>query len=320
MTTSSDPNLYPNPSHVGQVDFTPTSSQLQCSTSYSLWGDMNDFKDATPLICLHGGPGVPSQYLKPLGLLHQKLQIPVITYDQIGSGKSTHLPEKRGNTEFWTFELFISELNNLITSLGVKKYDVLGHSWGGMIASQFALTQPPGLRKLILASSPARIQTRVEVSKRQRAKIPGNVAEVMERCERDGTTKSEEYGAAHMEYVKHHLCTVDPFPDELVDAMKASAEDDTVSSTIHGGVVVTGPLKDYDVAPRLHEITKETVPGGVLIVNGEYDSAQDEVVRPFFTEIQARVKWIKFAKSSHMPFFEETERFMEEVANFLTNE
>ena len=44
--------------------------------------------------------------------------------------------------------------------------------------------------------------------------------------------------------------------------------------------------------PRLHEITTETAPGGVLIVNGEYDTAQDEVVRPFFTRIQARLKWV----------------------------
>lgn len=139
----------------------------------------------------------------------------------------------------------------------------------------------------------------------------------MEKCETEGTTSSEEYRAAHLEYLKHHLCTLDPFPECLVEAMKDAASDDTVSSTMHGGLVVTGSLKDYDVVPRLHEITRRTVPGGVLILNGKYDGAQDEVVRPFFEHIEARVKWIMFAKTSHMPFLEETERFVEEVGNFL---
>jgi L-proline amide hydrolase len=52
----------------------------------------------------------------------------------------------------------------------------------------------------------------------------------------------------------------------------------------------TGPLKDYDVRPELHHITNDTAPGGVLIINGKYDTAQDEVMMPFFTNIRARVK------------------------------
>jgi hypothetical protein len=64
----------------------------------------------------------------------------------------------------------------------------------------------------------------------------------MERCERDGTIASDEYRAAMMEYMKRHGCTIDPLPDVFVESVNASAEDDTVTSTIFGGVTVTGPL------------------------------------------------------------------------------
>ena len=318
MSSPPKTSPYPDPSTAGTVSFKPANSDLQCETYYSLWGDLSS--EITPLICLHGGPGVPSQYLKPLGLLHQQFKIPIITYDQLGCARSTHLPDKKGDINFWTIELFIDELNNLLGALDVKKYHVFGHSWGGIIATEFALTQPPGLQKLILASTPARIQTRVEVSKRHRAEIPGDVAETMERCERDGTKSSDEYRAAYMEYVKRHLCILDPFPECLVEAMTESAKDDTVSATMHGGLVVTGSLKDYDAVPRLHEITAKTAPGGVLIVNGEYDGASDEVVRPQFMKIEARVKWVKFLNSSHMAHLEEVERFMNEVGSFLLND
>ena len=126
-----------DPTNVGKVSFVPPGSNLHCETSYSLWGDLGEI---TPLICLRGGPGIPSRYLKPLGLLHERSNIPVLAYDQIGCGDSTHLPEKKGDTGFWTFELFIRELNNLITSLGIQEYDVFGHSRDGMLAAQFALT------------------------------------------------------------------------------------------------------------------------------------------------------------------------------------
>jgi pimeloyl-ACP methyl ester carboxylesterase len=62
---------------------------------------------------------------------------------------------------------------------------------------------------------------------------------------------------------------------------------------------------------RLHEIEVPT-----LIINGKYDVCRDSVVKPFFERIP-RVKWVRFEKSSHTPFFEEREEFMSLVAGFV---
>lgn len=304
---------YPTPTKTGEIPYKTTGTNRECSTAYNIWGDLNH---GVPLICLHGGPGVPSDYLKPMGLLNKQFGIPVVTYDQIGCGQSTHLPEKRGDTTFWDFPLFIGELTNLLSSLNIKQYDLWGHSWGGMIAQKFALTQPAGLRKMILASSPAKVQRRVAVTRRHRALIPG-VAEVMEKCEAEGTTASDEYKAASMQYMKRHLCILDPLPGVLITAVQSSTQDDTVFATMYGSVTVQGSMGDFDIESQLQEITSKIVPGGVLITNGEFDSAQDEVVRPQFMLISARTKWIKYPKSSHMPFLEETERFITDLGTFL---
>lgn len=53
-----------------------------------------------------------------------------------------------------------------------------------------------------------------------------------------------------------------------------------------------------------------------LLINGYYDEAQDEVVEPYFEHIQ-KVKWVQFAKSSHLPQFEERKGFMKAIGNFL---
>lgn len=76
-------------------------------------------------------------------------------YDQLGCGRSTHLPHLRGDADFWTVGLFLRELENLLEKLGVEDYDLLGQSWGGMLGSEHAVHQPKGLKKLIISNSPA---------------------------------------------------------------------------------------------------------------------------------------------------------------------
>jgi L-proline amide hydrolase len=77
-------------------------------------------------------------------------------YDQLGCGRSTHLPEKKGDGNFWTIGLFLSELDNLLSHLRIQDdYDILGQSWGGVLGNEHAVRQPKGLKKLILANTPA---------------------------------------------------------------------------------------------------------------------------------------------------------------------
>ena len=74
---------------------------------------------------------------------------------------------------------------------------------------------------------------------------------------------------------------------------------------------ITGPFKDWSIVPKL-----KTIRVPVLLLNGRYDQAQDSVVGPFFSEIP-KVKWVQFADLSHMPYWEERERFIQVVRDFL---
>ena len=76
-----------------------------------------------------GGPGVNHSYLLILSDLTKAHGIPLVLYDQLGNGLSTHLPEKMGDVGFWTEGLFLDELDNLLKHLGIQDdYDLLGHS------------------------------------------------------------------------------------------------------------------------------------------------------------------------------------------------
>src|SRR2546429_3005911 len=120
-------------------------------TWYRITGELSAEK--APLVVLHGGPGCVHDYLLPVAAIAETGR-PVIHYDQLGNGRSTHLRDKP--PEFWTVQLFLDELKSLVDTLGIAdRYLVLGQSWGGMLAAEHAVLRPAGLRGLVIADSPA---------------------------------------------------------------------------------------------------------------------------------------------------------------------
>lgn len=121
-------------------------------TWYRVTGDITSGKP--PLIVAHGGPGCTHDYVDSFKDIAATGRA-VIHYDQVGNGKSTHLPDKGG--DFWTVAFFKAELHNLIDHLGIRgAYCLLGQSWGGMLGAEFAVDQPEGLKALVIANSPHR--------------------------------------------------------------------------------------------------------------------------------------------------------------------
>src|SRR3954469_17794349 len=135
----------PEPSSTGTVGF------LGWEVWYRVTGDLASGK--APLVVLHGGPGATHNYTLRIARIAEQGRA-VIHYDQLGCGRSTHLRDK--GADFWTVQLFVDELNNLIDHLAIRPaYHVLGQSWGGMLSAEFAVTRPKGLKALVIADSPA---------------------------------------------------------------------------------------------------------------------------------------------------------------------
>lgn len=147
----------------GEVAFEVPNAGKPCKTWYKILGSLED-TTAPVLIGLHGGPGSGHEYLVPLADLYKPYKIPTVLYDQIGCGRSTHLRDKMGDTEFWSFDLFIRELDNLIDHLGLRErgFFLLGQSWGGILGASYAMNggqgaSPRGLKKLVICSGPSSI-------------------------------------------------------------------------------------------------------------------------------------------------------------------
>lgn len=266
----------------GTVSFSHPSLPKPCETWYKVVGDLKtsstDSKAKRPLVALHGGPGMAHNYLNSLAGLatNPEYDIPVVFYDQIGSGRSTHLREKRLDAEFWVPELFVAELDNLLDKLGIADdFDLLGQSWGGMLGATFAIRGHKGLRRLIISNSPASMPLWVESCNAWRKQLPPEVDAVLQKHERDQTYADKEYQDAVEVFYRKHLCRVDPFPQDLLDTLAWVEKDDTVYMTMNGPseFTVVGSLKDWSLVDQVKDIKVPT-----LIIGAEWDEGRERYV------------------------------------------
>ena len=206
------------------------------------------------------------------------------------------------------------ELHNLVDALGVRgRHHVLGQSWGGFLAQEYALTQPRGLRSLVLADTAASFPDFVAEANRLRADLPPDVEATLRRHEQAGTTDDAEYRAACQVFYERHVCRLDPWPEEVVEGFAAIDRDPTVYHTMNGPSEfhVIGSIRDWQAKDRLGSIDVPT-----LIVSGRYDEAAPPLQEALRDGIRGS-EWVLFEASSHMPHVEERERFMEVVGDWL---
>jgi L-proline amide hydrolase len=277
-------------------------------TWYRVAGDL---RAGVPLVVLHGGPGCAHHYVLSIADLAGP-QRAVVHYDQLGCGNSTRLPDE--DPSFWTVELFLAELDNLLNHLGIAgEYDLLGQSWGGMLAAEHAVRRPAGLRRLVIANSPASMRDWREAAEKLRAELPSDVQETLERYEAAGDYDNPEYKSASDVFYARHVCRIVPNPPEVERTNQLIAEDPTVYRAMNGPneFLVIGSLKDWSIVDRLHIVDVPT-----LVINGHYDEATDDCVRPYVERIPGARK-VRFEHASHMPHVEERELYMNTVDAFL---
>ena len=277
-------------------------------TWFRVTGDLDSGR--LPLIVAHGGPGCTHDYVDSFKDLAASGRA-VVHYDQIGNGRSTHLPD--APSEYWVVDLFLAELNNLIAHLGIRDYALLGQSWGGILGAEHAVRQPAGLKALIIANSPASMALWSEAANELRQALPAEVQATLLQHERAGTTDSAEYRAASDVFYARHVCRVQPMPAEVARTFAAIDADPTVYHAMNGPTEfhVIGSMRHWTIIDRLSRIQVPT-----LLISGRYDEATPATVQPFADGI-ADVQWEIFEHSSHMPHVEERDACMACVARFL---
>lgn len=270
-----------------------------------VWYRVSGSGSNTPLVLLHGGPGAPSYYLDPLEAI--SADRPVVFYDQLGAGKS----DRPTDPSLWTIDRYVRELGQVRDALGLAEVHILGHSWGSMLAVDYLLTKPEGVKSVILASPVMSARRWAEDAERLLAQLPNDVQEAVKSHEAAGTTESPEYQEAIMAYYKRFFSRADPWPPYLLQAFE------DLNTDIYGlmwgpsELGATGTLKDYEREDMLPGLD---VP--VLFTVGRYDEATPETVERHSSLVpDSRI--VIFENSAHMTMIDEPQANVATVREFL---
>jgi proline iminopeptidase len=266
-----------------------------------------------PLMILHGGPGAPHgyflPYLLPLAKHHR-----LVFMDERGSGRSERLANFKG----YTLDNMTCDADAVRRALGLKTVDVMGHSFGGILAQAYAIKYPSSVRRLILAStgsSASRVNADFKLIKDSlapelRAQI--DALELKGIIGADGAQlpdyrKLADEAEASYEYVGRPPQWDDhgePIGWDVLNEMWGSRSD------FH----IDGNLAGFDFVPELRKLPMPT-----LIILGDHDLVSTATADETHVAIR-NSKVIILARSGHMTFVDQIYAFLHDVSDFLDAE
>jgi proline iminopeptidase len=242
----------------------------------------------TPILILHGGPGAPSYYLKPLSALAKDRS--VIFFDQLGCGKS----DKLTDTTLMNVPHYVDELGQVIQKLGLKEVYLYGHSWGTMLATEYYLQHPRGIKALILNSPCLSIPLWLKDSDTLIASLPDSIQRTIRTHEQMGTTDSPGYQQAVEVYYQNFLARKMPWSVDLDSTFQQFGNE--VYNYMQGPseFTITGVIKNYD---RTGQLSKIKVP--TLFIAGEFDEVRPQTMKYYQSLIpNSKLEFIK--NSGHL--------------------
>ncbi|PZM15064.1 proline iminopeptidase-family hydrolase [Rhizobium tubonense] len=260
------------------------------------------------VFCLNGGPGLPCDYLREAHSCLVDKGYRVVAFDQLGTGASDR-PDDRA---LWTIGRYVEETETVRQALGLGKVHMLGHSWGGWLAIDYALTYPEHLRSLILEDTVADMPHLVLELERLRAALGAETVAMMQKHEAQGTYDHPEYLAAVTILNYRHVCRLPEWPAPV----RRSLDDWNIGpyATMQGPneFLYIGNLKDWN---RIPDLPRVTMP--VLITTGEHDELTPAcALRMKLALPNAELK--VFANASHMPFYENPGDYYPVLLDFLS--
>ena len=236
-------------------------------TGGKVWYHIEGKGNNTPILLLHGGPGAASYYLKPMKALSKDR--PIIFFDQLGCGRSDRITD----TTLMTLANYVEELEQVRKFLGLKDFYVYGHSWGTMLATDYYLKYPKGIKAMILSSpciSTARWQKDADTLI---ATLPEPLQINIRTNEKNKNFNSPEYQKAIVEYANRFMSINKKESAEMENMKKNFGQNVYEHMWGPSEFTITGNLKNYDNTRRLKDIKVPT-----LFMSGEFDEARSNTV------------------------------------------
>lgn len=264
------------------------------------------------LLLLHGGPGAGSAYFAAFDSYLPATGIEYYRYDQLGAGRS----DRPDNDTLWTIPRYVDEVDQVRKAIGgnASNFCLLGHSWGGILAIEYALAHPDKIKCLIIsnmmASIPAYNHYAGTVLKPQMD--PAKLARV-EALEAAGKFDDPDYmGILVPEYYEKHILRrpADQWPAPVNEAFAQLNQHIYLLMQGPSEMGASGRLAHWD---RFADLAKITVP--TLVISGRYDTMDPA----YMAKMAQRLPHgeLLATQGSHMAMYDDQQRYFAGLDSFL---
>ena len=265
------------------------------------------------LLLLHGGPGATHEYFECLESFFPKEGIELIYYDQLGSGNS----DNPDDVSFWDLPRFVDELEQVRKALGLNQdnFFLLGHSWGGILAMEYALKYQDNLKGLIIsnmmASAPEYDKYADEVLAKQ---LKPEVLDTIRMLEANNDFGNPKYMELLMpNFYAEHICRIpiEDWPEPILRSFAKLNQSLYVTMQGPSEFGLSGKLEKWD---RTADLPKITVP--TLTIGGQYDTMDPEHMKRMATQVKDGT-YLYCPNGSHMSMWDDQKTWMDGVINFI---
>jgi proline iminopeptidase len=266
------------------------------------------------LLLLHGGPGGTHEYFEAMDSFLSAAGVEYYYYDQLGSAYS----DQPDDLALWDLERFVDEVDQVRAALGLgpDSFFLLGHSWGGLLATEYALAHQDQLRGLVISNMMASIpaDNRYAEEVLMPAMDQAVLAEIR-LFEADGTTDDPRYMELLItEHYEHHVLRMPESQWPELVALMFAHFNHVVYTTMQGPseLGASGKLVDWDRTADLHEIAVPT-----LAIGAAHDTMDPGHMR-WIAETVQHGTYLDCPNGSHCSLYDDQDTYMAGLVAFLT--
>jgi proline iminopeptidase len=302
--------LGPEPSGVDAAGVRLVAIQTPKGT-FKVWTKRFGRNPRIRLLLLHGGPGATHEYFEGLESFLASEGIEFIYYDQLGSAYS----DQPKDDSLWTTERFVDEVEQVRQALGLGKDDfyLLGHSWGGILAAEYALKYQENLKGLVISNMMMSIAdyNRYAEEVLARQMDPAVVSEI-KALEKRGRYESPRYMELLVpNFYAKHICRLEEWPDAVNRSFARLNKQIYVLMQGPSEFGASGRLEKWD---RKADLAKITVP--TLVIGATHDTMDPEHMRWVSTQVK-QGSFLLCPNGSHMSMWDDQRVYAGGLVRFL---
>lgn len=280
---------------------------------FNVWTKRFGNNPSTKVLLLNGGPGITHEVFECLENFFPKEGIEFIYYDQLACGNS----DNPNDTSLFDLARYVEEVEQVRMALQLDKnnFFLLGHSWGGILAMQYALKYQGNIKGLIIsnmmASCPEYGKYANEVLAKQ---MNPAVLDTIQMIEKKGDFENPKYMELLIaNYYGQHICRMPPaeVPEPILRSGRKTNQQLYVTMQGPSEFGISGKLTNWDVS---HELKNIHVP--TLVIAGTYDTMDPKYMEWMSKEIPGG-QFLLCTKGSHYSMYDDQQTYMKGLIKFI---